>query len=373
MKISAFKVEEWMNAYEESAKYNIAETCVDSVSIDELFEITGEDRAAFFDEFCSRRLTYGKIYGQETLKKGICALYRDLKPEQVITTHGAAGANHLLFYSLINPGDRVVSLMPTYQSLYSIPESFGAEVLPFHLKPEDNFVPDLDELRRLVTKNTKLICINNPDNPTGYLMPEKTLREIVDIAREAGAYLLCDEVYRHLNQEEGYAYSVVDLYEKAIGVGSMSKVFSLAGLRLGWVATKCDEVMAAVLSRRDYNTISCGMLDERLAGFALKNADKLLARNRGIVRENLRILDAWVEKEGHIHYIKPQAGTTALLYYDMKVPSVDFCTGLLKETGAFMTPGSCFEQEYSCRIGYACDKQELVSGLAMVSEYLKKF
>ena len=204
-------------------------------------------------------------------------------------------------------------------------------------------------------------------------MPEKTLRESVGIAREAGAYLLCDEVYRHLNQEEGYAYSVVDLYEKAVGVGSMSKVFSLAGLRLGWVATKCSEVMAAILSRRDYNTISCGMLDERLAGLALKNAGKLLARNRGIVRENLRILDAWVEKEAHIHYIKPQAGTTALLYYDMKVPSVDFCTGLLKETGAFMTPGSCFEQEYSCRIGYACDKQELVDGLAKVSEYLKKF
>ncbi|MDR0877394.1 MAG: aminotransferase [Treponema sp.] len=373
MKISAFKIEEWMNAYEESAKFNIAETCVDSVSIDELFEITGEDKAAFFNEFCSRRLTYGKIFGQEALKEGICALYRDLKPEQAVTTHGAAGANNLLFYSLINPGDRVVSLFPTYQSLYSIPEAFGADVIPFILKPENNFVPDLDELRGLVTSDTKLVCINNPDNPTGYLMPEKTLREIVEIVRGAGAYLLCDEVYRYLNQEDGYPWSVVDLYEKAISVSSMSKVFSLAGLRLGWIATKCDEVMAAIFSHRDYNTISCGMFDERLAGLALKNAGKLLARNKGIVRENLQILDEWVKREKHIRYVKPQAGTTALLYYDMKIPSVDFCTGLLKETGALLTPGSCFEQEYSCRIGYACDKQELVDGLAAVSEYLKQF
>ena len=123
MKIKPFAVEEWMNEYEDGARFNIAETCVDSVSLDELFELTGQDKTAFWDEFSARRLTYGAIFGAPPFKKGICKLYKTLSSEHVVTTHGAAGANHHVFYSLLEPGDRVVSIMPTYQQLSSIPES----------------------------------------------------------------------------------------------------------------------------------------------------------------------------------------------------------------------------------------------------------
>ena len=122
MKIKPFAVEEWMNEYEVGAKYNIAETCVDSVSLDELFELTGEDKEAFLREFCARRLTYGDIYSRPDFLDGICGLYKTVKPENIITTHGAAGANHHVFCSIVSEGDRVISIMPTYQQLYSIPE-----------------------------------------------------------------------------------------------------------------------------------------------------------------------------------------------------------------------------------------------------------
>jgi aspartate/methionine/tyrosine aminotransferase len=370
MNIRPFHVEEWMNAYESGAKYNIAETCVNSISLDELFAVTGEDREKFLKDLCAQRLTYGEIEGSPAFKEGVCRLFKTVNPEEVVTTHGASGANHHVFYSLIQPGDHVISVMPTYQQLYSIPESFGAEVELLYLKDENQFLPDLDELRAMVRPDTKLICLNNPNNPTGALMSRETLEEIVEIARSVGAYILCDEVYRHLTQQDGWCESIVDLYEKGISTGSMSKVFSLAGLRLGWIVSHDKEFIRACLSHRDYNLISCGMLDEAAAGLALKHADKLLARNRGIVRENLAVLDAWVKAEPRVHYTKPMAGTAALVYYEADLPSYEFCRRMYETTGAFVTPGDCFEEERCMRIGYACSREELEGGLAAVSAFL---
>ena len=370
MKIKPFAVEEWMNAWEVGAKYNIAETCVDSISMNELFELTGEDKTEFLNRLCARRLSYGDIEGLPEFRKGVCALYKTLNIENIVPTHGASGANHHVFYSLISPGDRVVSIMPTYQQLYSIPESYGADVQILHLSKENNYLPDLEKLRRLVTPETKIICINNPNNPTGALMSEQLLREIVEIARSADAWILCDEVYRHLSQEDDWCPSIVDLYEKGISVSSMSKVFSLAGLRLGWIATHDMSVVKSCLSHRDYNLVSCGVFDEMLAAAALKHRDKLLERSRKIVRENLQILDDWVSSEPHVSYVKPKAGTTALVYYDLDIPSYEFCEEMYKKTGAFVTPGDCFEVPHSMRIGYAYGKQDLIDGLKAISEYI---
>lgn len=370
MKIKPFAVEEWMNAWEVGAKYNIAETCVDSISMNELFELTGEDKTEFLNRLCARRLSYGDIEGLPEFRKGVCGLYKTLNIENIVPTHGASGANHHVFYSLISPGDRVVSIIPTYQQLYSIPESYGADVQILHLSKENNYLPDLEKLRRLVKPKTKMICINNPNNPTGALMSEQILREIVEIARSADAWILCDEVYRHLSQEDGWCPSIVDLYEKGISVSSMSKVFSLAGLRLGWIATHDMSVVKSCLSHRDYNLVSCGVFDEMLAAEALKHRDKLLERSRKIVRENLQILDDWVGSEPHVSYVKPKAGTTALVYYDLDISSYEFCEEMYKKTGAFVTPGDCFEVPHSMRIGYAYGKQDLIDGLKAISEYI---
>lgn len=150
----------------------------------------------------------------------------------------------------------------------------------------------------------------------------------------------------------------------------MSKVFSLAGLRLGWVASHDADFINACLSRRDYSLISCGMFDEAVASLALRHSHALLARNRGIIRDNLAILTDWVEKEKRVHFVRPQAGTTALLFYDSPMPSYVFCEKLLAQTGALLTPGACFELEGCARIGYACDGNELKAGLAAISSTL---
>ena len=368
MNIKPFAVEEWMNEYETGARYNIAETCVDSVSLDELFALTGESKDEFLSKFCATRLTYGDIWGSDALREGVCRLYRTVRPDEVVLTHGAAGANHHVFCSLISASDRVVSIMPTYQQLYSIPEAIGADVAIMHLKQENHYLPDLDELKALVTPGTKMVCINNPNNPTGALMSRELLEQIIEIARGVDAYVLCDEVYRHLTQADGWCESVADLYEKGISVSSMSKVFSLAGIRMGWIATHDKAAVKAFLSHRDYNLISCGMFDDAVASLALRHSDEMIRRNQAIVRENLAILDEWVQAHPHFYYTKPQAGTTALVYYDYDIPSYEFCERLYHGTGSFVTPGDCFEQPHSMRIGYACDAQMLKDGLAALAD-----
>lgn len=370
MNIKPFAVEEWMNAYETGARYNIAETCVDSISLDELFELSGTHKESFLNKLCARRLTYGYIEGSPDLKEGIAALYHTIRPDEIVPAHGASGANHHVFYSLINPGDKVISIMPSYQQLYSIPASLGAKVEILHLKKENSYLPDLEELEEMARGGVKMICLNNPNNPTGALISPEILKKVVDIAKKSDAYLLVDEVYRHLTQDDEWQPSIVDMYEKGISTSSMSKVFSLAGVRLGWIATHDKDALKQFWSHRDYNLISCGMIDDTIAALALASKNQILERNKKIIRENLDILDHWIQKEPRLSYVKPKAGTTALVYYDFPIDSYTLCRRMYDSCGAFVTPGDCFDEPRSMRIGYAADRDTLKKGLQAMSTFL---
>ncbi|QZY53696.1 aminotransferase [Crassaminicella profunda] len=370
MKIKDFGVEIWMNLYENNCEYNLAETCVESLTVRELLEIAGKEKEVI-EDILDMKLTYGAIEGAIPLRKGVTSLYKEAKIENIVTTHGAIGANELALMTLVEPKDRVISVLPTYQQHYSIPESIGADVKILKLLPENNFLPDLDELRSYVNEKTKLICINNPNNPTGALMDETFLKEIIEIAKSVDAYILSDEVYRGLNHTgESFSPSIADLYEKGISTGSMSKTFSLAGLRIGWICGP-EEFIEKINRRRDYNTISCGMIDEYLAGIALENKEKIVERNLNIVKNNVEILDKWIKDEPKLSYVKPKAGTTAFVKYDFDISSEEFCTKLLKETGVMFVPGKAMDMEGFVRIGYANTPQIIEEGLKKVSTFLK--
>jgi aspartate/methionine/tyrosine aminotransferase len=369
MKVEEFEVENWMNKREMSARWNLGETCVDSLTLDELLALSGDPEAALA-RLRAMKLTYGFIAGAPRLRELIAATYAHLAPERVLTTSGAITANFLAEYTLVEPGDRVVCVTPTYQQLHSVPLGFGAEVAMLPLRPESGFLPDVAELRELAGGRARLIVINNPNNPTGALMDRDLLEEIVAVARENDAYLLADEVYRGLEHDPTLkAPSVVDLYEKGVSTGSMSKVYSLAGLRLGWLAASA-EVIADAEQHRHYTTISCGMLDEQLAVIALENRERLLERNMSLLRANAAALDAWVRRESHLDYVPPRAGTTAFVHYDYTVPSRRFADELQALNGTFLVPGGAFGRENWLRIGFACAPATLKAGLEGISEYM---
>ena len=369
MKIREFGVETWMNHHETQCRLNLAETCVESLTVAELLALCGRPNAVL-DELLPMKLTYGAIAGSRRRRAAIAALYDRQSPENILVTHGAIGANALVHRTLVEPGDRVVSVKPTYQQHYSIPESLGAEVAILPLRAENGFLPDPDELDRLADDRTRLIVLNNPNNPTGALMDRGRLEAIIAIAARRSAWLLCDEVYRGLDQEgDGVTASVADLYERGISTGSMSKAFSLAGLRLGWIAGP-EDLLRSVTVHRDYDTISVGMIDDFLAALALENSGALLARSRAITRENLALLSDWVEGEPSISWVRPRSGTTALLRYAQDIPSEAFCTHLLERTGVLLVPGAVMDMEGHLRIGYANAPDILRAGLSELSGFL---
>ena len=372
MDIKTFKVERWMDEYETRCTYNLAETCIDSLTVREVVEMAGLDVAAYMNELADTRLTYSHIDGSPELLRGIAGLYSDVvRPEHIIPMHGAIGANYQILMTLIDPGDNMISVMPTYQQHYSIPESIGAEVRILNLNLDNHFLPDIEKLKALVDGKTKLITMNSPNNPSGSLIPKELMEQVIEVARSVGAYVLCDEVYRGISEDGSYMYSVADLYEKGISVGSMSKCWSMAGVRLGWIVTRDADLIRRCHERRDYDTISCAVLDDKLAALALANKDKIIERNSAILKKNRQILDDWVNATPEVYYQRPVAGTTALVYYRKNMSSRELCERLLRETGVLFTPGECFEMEGAVRIGYAFDSKVLKEGLDLFGAFLK--
>jgi len=369
MHIEPFGVEIWMNAWETRCDWNLAETCVDSLSLNELLELTGQhnhDLSALLD----RRMTYGDIEGSPRLRVAIAKRYRDTTPEQITTTHGTIGANMLVHKTLVGRDDHVVSVVPTYQQHYSIPASLGADIKTLALREDNLWLPDLDALAAAVNNNTRLIALTNPNNPTGALIPRDQLEAIVAIADRVGAWVLCDEVYRGTEQPGVEPCpSIVELYDRGISTASVSKAYSLAGLRLGWIAGPRDFI-EQVSIHRDYDTISVGILDDHFATLALEHSDAVLQRSRDITARNLTLLDRWISEQPRLSYIKPKAGTTALVKVDTDQPSEALCIDLLRDTGVMFTPGSALNMEGYVRIGYANNTTVLENGLAAAARFL---
>jgi len=369
MHIEPFGVEIWMNEWETKCDWNLAETCVQSITIAELLDIAGQDES-HLSELLPIHMTYGDIEGSPRLRTAVAGLFDSQTPDNVVITHGTIGANMLVHKALVSRGDRVVAIVPTYQQHYSIPASVGADVHQLHLRADDGWLPDLDELRRLVEPGAQLIALTNPNNPTGALIDEPMLNEIAEIARAAGAWVLCDEVYRGTDEVgSGSTASMADVYERGISTGSMSKAYSLAGLRLGWVVAP-HEVNEMVAIHRDYDTISVGRIDDHFATLALEHGEAILERSRALTARNRAILDDWIAGEPKVSWVRPRSGTTALLACDVPMSSVDLCTELMKQTSVLLMPGSALGVEGHVRIGYANGTDILTEGLRRMSSYL---
>ncbi len=317
----------------------------------------------------SMKLTYGSIEGSDALKKGITSLYNTVTPDQIVTTHGAIGGNYLVLMSLIEAEDEVITVIPTYQQHYSVPESIGAKVHKIQLKAENDFKLDLEEVKALVNEKTKLISFANPNNPTGAELDETTLRGIADIAKTVGAYVLSDEAYRGLKLEgDRFTPSIVDIYDRGISTSSMSKTFALAGLRTGWVCAS-REVIDLINIRRDYNTISCSMVDDYLASIALEHKEKIIDRSLDIIKTNIEIVDEWIEENKGFSYVRPKAGPVIVIKYDLDLASKDFCKSLLDEKGVLVIPGGVLDIENHFRVGIGNNTEDLKLGLQKIAEF----
>lgn len=370
MKINEFKVETWMTDHENDCQYNLTETCVSSLSLSELQQFVDEN---IMETLMSMKMDYGPIVGSQRLKKAILSLYEKGNEENITVTHGAINANELVLISLLEPGDHVISLFPTYQQMYDFPRSLGCDVSLIHLNEEQGWMPSLDDFKKVMQKNTKMICLNSPNNPTGTTIPLSLMKDIIALARENDCYILCDEIYRGVDTENEVMFpSFSDYYEKAIVTQSLSKVFSFAGLRLGWIKGP-KEVIDLINYRRDYHIISSGPMDDYLACLVLENKESILKRSIDICKQNKKILQKWLDQEPLVSCVIPRHGTVCFLHYHIDIPSKELCEKLQKETGVFFVPGSAFDTEYHLRFGFTQDEKIIKEGLITFSNWLRQY
>lgn len=346
MHFKAFEVERWMDKYEKSAKYDLAETCSLSLSLKQLLAWSKEDGEPALEESeAFGKAGYGHINGNPKLRQAITNLYSresGIDSDCIISTQGAIGANFLTLVSLVTRGAHVVCASPTYQQLSQLPQTFGAEVSLWKLYPDNKWEHNLDELRRLLTPETSLLIINNPNNPTGALISTASLRSICQLVESIcpGAIVLCDEVYRplfhSLSPGEEAPLSILELgFPNVIATGSLSKAFALAGLRVGWIASPRKDLLQRFLGVRDYSVISVSGVDEELASRALGKQTKrhILERNLQLARTNRSILASWIDATPGVKWVPPKAGTTALVYLGDGIDDERFCAQLCESKG----------------------------------------
>jgi aspartate/methionine/tyrosine aminotransferase len=316
-------------------------------------------------------LNYGMTNGSERLRKQIAALYKGVNERNVLVTTGTAEANFLAVCRLLEPGDEVVAMVPTYMQCIGLAESLGAVVKRCRLDEERGYRLDLQALERLVTPKTKLILCVNPNNPTGTVYTPEEMRGVTQLAASVGAWVLCDGALRGLEVDGEQATAPSEWYAKGISTGSLSKV-GITGIRIGWLVGP-EEFVEGCWADKDYTTLSHSGIGEYLATLALEpaNFSRYLDRARAIIREHRTILADWIASHRTlVSWVPPMAGHTAFVRYHVDVDSETLAGRLLAETGVLVAPGDHFESPHHLRVRYSCDRDTLVQGLEAFGGFL---
>ncbi|KAK6457446.1 aspartate aminotransferase [Scheffersomyces xylosifermentans] len=394
-----FAVEQFMDKYETHIDNNMGETCSDSLSVNQLFELVKsadpkfsveEQQKLLTDKLLNTKLTYGHIRGSPALKEAICALYNDdsgkvggdITEENIVISNGAIGANFLTLYSLVNADDKVIVVDPTYQQLSSVSSVFSQNkknVVQFPLKFENGFLPDLEELKSLIKEHSpKLVIINNPNNPTGIVWSDAIVSEIVEICKADDIWLMCDEVYRplyHSVPQDEQPKSIINYgYTKSISTSSTSKAFAFAGLRLGWVVSREKSLIRDLFSKRDYNTIAVSTVDDFIATLVIQNYKTVLQRSYDICLENIKVIQKAIdESNGLLSWVKPRGGTTCFI--KINIPNIDtykLCSELAENYGTLVVPGEVFGNRSGfLRVGFGNQAMSIKNGFIELNKWFK--
>ncbi|MCH9621376.1 MAG: Capreomycidine synthase [Chlamydiia bacterium] len=352
MGIPKFKLEEFWKKYEFSTPYLLCCSDPESWKMNELIEMADPECKNMWETLT---LGYTEVPGMPILRKEISKLYNTINQEDVITFAGAEEGIYCSLKSLLTPSDHVIVFEPCYQSLKTIPESCGAEISKIPLEFENGWQIDINKVKVAMKKNTKLIILNYPHNPTGTLIKKETLSQIIELAKQYNAYIFSDEVYRFLEiNEKTRELSIADLYEKGIALNVMSKSFGLPGLRVGWIVSKDKNFIDQISSYKVYTSICNSAPSEVLALIALRAKKIIIERNRKIMLYNLQQLDKFIERNKQlVTWQRPQSGTIGIMKVLVSISTDELTKRLSKDYGILIMPGSVIDlQDDYFRIGF---------------------
>jgi aspartate/methionine/tyrosine aminotransferase len=378
MRIDRFQMERTQSLYENEVRWNLSESGVLPLRVRELLE-----PEAGPEELLGTALKYPEANGSKLLRERIALFYPGATSENVLVTTGTSEANYTTLWGLLEKGDRVAVMLPSYLQAWGIARAYAGRADAYRLVERRRglgrrWALDVDSLERSVTKRTRAILVTNPNNPTGAVLTEEEMAAVVAAARRVGAWIVSDEVYRGAEVGAGDSDppspTFWGRYRKVIVTAGLSKAFGLPGLRIGWIVAPPAQT-ARLWGYQDYTTLTPSMLSDRLARAALepRRRDQILARTREILRRQLPEIEAWVKShDGVLELIPPRAGAIALVRYRLPIGSVALFDRLRIEKSVLITPGAHFGIGKYLRIGYGYDIGKVREGLARIDEVISE-
>ncbi len=369
MKIKPFRMERWQSTWEHRVQYNLSESGVHPMTPRELLELAEGDPDAILEQ----RLIYNQSNGTDELRDAIAAIYPGAAAANVLVTNGGSEANYITNWSLLEAADAVVIQAPNYMQMWGQAEAFAGDVRTFNLVEDDSWDPDLDELRGRVDPGVKAIIITNPNNPTGAILSDAAIEEIVRVADSVGAWIIADEIYAGAELDGVWSPSFWGRYERLVVTAGLSKAYGLPGLRLGWAVGPPDFI-SQLWSYKDYTTIAPGTLSDVCARLALEPSarERIYERTRRILSENLTTLTDWLAERSDIfHFIPPRAGAICYTHYDLDIGSSELAQRLKDECSVLIVPGDHFNMDGYLRIGYGIPREDLLEALSRIETVIR--
>ncbi|TFG12118.1 aminotransferase class I/II-fold pyridoxal phosphate-dependent enzyme [Candidatus Thorarchaeota archaeon] len=372
MTLEPFLLERIQSKWEHIVDINLTESGVLPLSIRELVPDENE-----LTEMLRTPLGYSQTNGTMLLREAIADMYPGATAENILVTNGGAEANFLTIWNLLSESDRqnqVIMMQPNYNQINGITTAFGGVVRPYYLEMHhDKWVPDIESLKEQVSKETLVITICNPNNPTGTIIGSDYLQAVAEIAGDYGAWILSDEVYQGAEMNGVLTPSMFGQYEKAIVTNSLSKAYGLPGLRLGWIVTPEKDHAESLWSYSDYTTICPSIISDRLATIALQpeKRKELLARATTIVRASWSLMEGWLNDHDDIFdYVAPMAASICFPKHNLPLSSLELVERLRKEKSLLIAPGEYFGMEKHLRIGFGYSEEHLIGGLSIIDEMI---
>jgi aspartate/methionine/tyrosine aminotransferase len=368
MKIEVFEMERMQSTWENIVDYDMSESGVRPLTLRELGEM-GFDLEAFLDE----PLGYSQSNGTVALRERLTAVYPGATVDHIEVTNGTSEANYLIALSQLQAGDLVAMQVPNYMQMPGVARSLGAEVRTFRLRTEASWEPDWDEFERAVTPKTRLLYLSNPNNPTGSVLSDASMRRIVDRCDQTGTWLLADEVYLGAEITAPRTKSFWGMSERVIVTSGLSKAYGIPGVRIGWLVGP-PGLVAGCWSQHDYITIGPNKMSDRIARVAVeaKNRERCYARTGEILRHNLPIAREWAASfGGRLAWTEPAAGAIALMKYASDTPSLAIAERVRLNQATLIVPGVHVGIEGHLRIWLGGKEAFLSEGLRRIGTELK--
>jgi aspartate/methionine/tyrosine aminotransferase len=365
MQLKPFLLDIWLDAYEHGIEFNLASSTGPSWTLNEILSLANDKER---ERFLNHKVVYGRPAGADGLRSAIAEMH-GVETDAVQVVTGASEALLILMWLAAEPGANVILPQPGFTTFSALPESMRLETRYYAVRRENGFRFDVEEIKRLADRNTKLILINSPHNPTGATISDAELDVLHEFASSRGIQLVSDEVYHPIFH--GQPTKSASRLPHATVIHDFSKAFPLSGIRTGWMIEHDAKRRKEYWNARAYFSITNNTTGEFLAELAMRHREVVLGRTQKAASENLRLLGRFMsEHQETIAWIPPRGGMTAFPWLVSGEDSRAFCKAAAARS-ILLAPGDCFDAPSHFRLGFAAVADKLPDALDRMAEFIK--